>query len=200
MKIFTRVAVVVVGVLLLTLGMFAIPRSWAATDTATSTPPMASDAGFDLAPQAVRAISIPFGVESTLSLSNDSRRIQVVGHAECPEEMARFTVQAVAVQDAPGSYGTSPLTDEFTCQTGEGEQSWETVIAAQDTTTFVEGDAWVCVTSFFFPTEGETGVFRWCYEEIVLEAEQPEQTGRLWLPLITSSVLKHAAKVWQLLH
>lgn len=194
MKRFNRVMVAVSLALLLSLGVIAVPASRAAPGPEPLAPAIPAPHAPHLVPESLRRISIPFGVENALELANGGREIRVVGHAECPAEMERFSVRAIAVQDGPGSYGTGTLTGELSCQ--PGEQSWELLITAHDGSQFVEGAAWVCVTSIFVPAYGETGLFRWCYEEVTLAAAPPAEDDEVMLPLILS-VVEQLSALWR---
>jgi len=112
-----------------------------------------------------RFISIPFGIDLSLDLSEDGQQIFVTGPGRCQEGGEKFKLRVTVTQDTPSTRAKGDLEDDCA---GGADFSWETVAEAQGPKTFQDGDAEVCaMVVVFVPNDGKV-TQQWC-KDVTLE-------------------------------
>lgn len=115
-----------------------------------------------------RAISIPFGIDSPLALSDDGRQVTVTGPGECREAGERFEIHVQVRQESTGAFAHGRNHGE--CQEATTEWTWsvEAYVSGQSGSTFEEGEAQVCALAIMH-LPGEGAVTRqWCRDDVTL--------------------------------
>ena len=105
-----------------------------------------------------RAISVPFGIASSLSLGAGGRQVMVTGHGTCQEGGETFRVMVMVTQDATGARAHGTTTENCT---GEA-QTWDAQAGAVGRAGFAPGDAEACATAIVFRPHAGAVVNRWC--------------------------------------
>jgi hypothetical protein len=114
---------------------------------------------------ASRAISIPYGIESTLALNLEGASVSVVGHADCPDGGGRLRIRTLVIQNWSGAIATGSTAD--TCA-GE-RQSWRAEAATWGQFGFEAGNAEACAVAVVHDQEEDGAIaYQWC-KEVTLE-------------------------------
>jgi len=106
--------------------------------------------------QARRIISIPFGIDDTLRLSEDGQIVHVTGHAECPPEGETYRIQVTVTQDDTRARARGRTA--ASC----ADTSWAAAANQQGPNSFTPGPAEVCAKALIHTNEGGAITFRWC--------------------------------------
>jgi hypothetical protein len=123
--------------------------------------------------RAVRAISIPFGLESTPHLGTDSKLIFVEGHGGCAAG------QIVAVQITITQSTTGALAAGETQEICSGDlQQWVVMAAAPDPARFAAGPALGCGVARTRFQGKVTDTFEWCRDLTLMYA--------IFMPLVSA--------------
>jgi hypothetical protein len=88
-----------------------------------------------------RLISIPFGIQDNLELSEDGSTVTVQGHGDCPDGGEDFIVRVTLSQDSINGLAVGRTTGE--CSGGE-QVPWQVDVNAPGLEAFTEGDARAC--------------------------------------------------------
>ena len=120
----------------------------------------ASAAVSDLSIFARRRISIPFGIDSPLTLNGDGNQIFTTGPAECPDGGDTYALQVRVKQDAAVAIGKT----DGSCNASE--QKWLVEANAVGAAIFEEGEAQVCAFTLIDLGKG-AATKRWCRDVVL---------------------------------
>jgi hypothetical protein len=109
---------------------------------------------------AIRAISVPFSIDSTLPLMEGGSKVDVIGHGQCPEGGEHFRLRVHVTQDAPGVRAVGQ-TEEICDPEGE-RQIWTTVASLPGPWTFEPGPAEACAMVVIHQSSGGAMTNQWC--------------------------------------
>ena len=106
--------------------------------------------------QARRIISIPFGIDDVLAISDSGQTVEVTGHAECPDGGETYKIVVTVSQDATGTHAQSHV--DNSCDV----ISWATTAETPGPHTFAPGAAEACGKAVIHVSKGGTITYRWC--------------------------------------
>lgn len=151
-------------VILLLLGVLALQAPQTHASRAVVNDALA---GSDIV--ARRAISIPFGIDSTLMMNADGTVIETTGHGRCAPNGLSFDVHVTLTQSESGARAKGNTQES--CIEGE-EQLWSATAETFGPGTFQEGAARACaqaVTYIAFLNGDGSFIVGWCKDvELVI--------------------------------
>lgn len=122
---------------------------------------------------ALRAISVPFGIASPLTLSSGGHDIEVTGHGTCLDE-GTFDVRVFIVQETTDALGIGRTEGE--CPTLKNNEEWTWEAQAQTPAValpaFEAGDARACASAEVRTVDRNgaiTTITKWWCKDVVLE-------------------------------
>lgn len=127
---------------------------------ASSTAPETASAQEDVfSIQARRLISIPFGINSPVSISSDGDIAFVTGHGICPEGGESFRLKATVTQASTGAKARGFT--QTACD-GQNQVGWAVAALTPPPQHFAAGEAEACgMVVINAPKQGNF-VYRWC--------------------------------------
>jgi hypothetical protein len=147
----TLIAVIVFGALTLLLSMLeGVPAMLPVADV---------HARELTAPAARRAISIPYGISSALTLTADGSRLLVTGHAVCWEEGQMFDLHVRVAQSTTKAFAEGHSID--ICAGGTRQQ-WDAEATVEGADAFEAGSARACAEAVEFAQHGIADEYLWC--------------------------------------
>jgi hypothetical protein len=112
-----------------------------------------------LAAPARRAISIPYGISSPLTLTADGTQLSVTGHGVCWDEGQMFDLHVRVAQSTTNAFAEGHSVD--ICAGGE-RQLWDAEATTSSAVTFEAGRARACAEAVEFAQHGIADEYRWC--------------------------------------
>lgn len=116
-----------------------------------------------------RAISIPFGISSPLTITADGGQVFVTGHGVCWDDGQLFDVHVRVAQSSTLAFAEGRSID--VCANGD-RQIWDATASAMDQTRFEAGPARACAEAVEFASQGIADEHRWCKDIELTEATQ----------------------------
>lgn len=156
-------ALALVGALTLLLG--------SASGAPAGSMPNEAQAAENPSVQALRAISIPFGISSSLILSNEGRHLHATGHGVCWEEGQMFDLRVRVAQSTTNAFAEARSID--ICD-GGARQTWVSEAETQSRQAFAEGPARACAEAIEYAKHGIGDEYRWCKDVQLSTAEIAE--------------------------
>lgn len=136
-----------------TMGAMAAPLS---PNTGPKAMPQANNGNMEI--RALRAISIPFGITDTLSLSADGSQITVIGHGEGAWPGV-FKIEAIVTQDSTQAVAYGQANGHLS---GQGVRvQWQTDADVLGDTAFQPETAHVYATATVIDPPNHTTVYQW---------------------------------------
>lgn len=119
----------------------------------------------ELAAPALRAISIPYGISSVLTVTEDGSRLFASGHAVCWDDGQMFDLQVRVAQSSTGAFAVGQSIDN--CAGGE-RQMWDAEAAVIGSIGFEVGEARACAEAVEFAKHGIADEYRWCKDILLI--------------------------------
>lgn len=112
-----------------------------------------------------RAISIPFGISSVLTLTQDGSQIDATGHGVCWVEGQMFDLRVRIAQSTTHAFAEGRSVD--ICAAG-ARQSWDAQAAVASSAPFEPGNARACAEATEFAKHGIADEYQWCKDILVI--------------------------------
>jgi len=106
-----------------------------------------------------RAISIPFGISSFITVTGDGEQLLVTGHGVCWDEGQMFDLRVRVAQSMTNAYAEGRSID--ICAGGD-RQMWSAATATGSQEAFASGPARACAEAIEFAKHGIADEYRWC--------------------------------------
>lgn len=153
------------------IGIFVMRFPTPAQGAEINNRPAAGDLNKEV--HALKAISIPFGIASPLSLSSGGHSIEVTGHGTCLDD-GTFDVRVFIIQDSTDALGMGRT--EGDCQPLGANEQWTWDAEAQTPAAalpgFEAGDARACASAEVRAVDRNgaiTTITKWWCKDVVLE-------------------------------
>ena len=146
----TALALTLLGALAIVFGQITpAPTAQAAPDVRAPDPSVL----------ARRAISIPFGIASPLTITQDGGQIMATGHGVCWEDGQMFDLHVRVAQSTTHAFAEGHTID--ICADG-ARQMWQAPAPSGSDAAFAAGTARACAEAIEFGKHGIADEHRWC--------------------------------------
>jgi hypothetical protein len=154
------VAPIIAGIVMMAVFAFIMSRSAFAGNFFAFSNNQSAQASHDgTTILARRLISIPFGIQDSLALSDDGQVVTVQGHGDCPAGGQDFQLKVTVSQDSLNGLAVGHTTGQ--CVSG-GRALWEVAVRTPDSKAFTPGDALACGHVIVHTRGGGDVVGDWC--------------------------------------